>query len=122
MLGTSPVSAEYAGSRGLPYAFGGFLDPRGLVPAMSAYHQAFRPSRFLDRPLVNLAWYVQAAPSEAEAQELARSCEHWFVETLLRGQNPPFRAPEDVAGETYGPMERFATQISSHEAARTHEG
>lgn len=108
VLGTSPVSAEYAGSRGLPYAFGGFLDPRGLVPALTAYHQSFQASRFLERPHVNLAWYVQAADTEAEAHELTRSSEHWFVETFLRGGNPLFPAPATVAGAQYSMMEQLA--------------
>ena len=111
VLGTSPSSATYAGERGLPYAFGGFLDPRGLVEALGAYHRAFQPSRWLDRPKVNLAWYVQAAETEAEAQRLARSSEHWFVETFLRGQNPCFRSPDEVDGASYSPVEQMAIQM-----------
>jgi len=107
VLGTSPTSARYAASRGLPYAFGGFLDPRGMIPALTAYHQGFRPSRWGDRPRVNLAWYVQAADTEAEARALTRSSEHWFVETLLRGNNPPFPNPATIDA-TYGPMEQMA--------------
>jgi len=108
VLGTSPASARYAGERGLPYAFGGFLDPRGMVPALTAYHQHFRPGPFGDRPRVNLAWYVQAAETEAEAQALTRSSEHWFVETLLRGKNPPFPDPASLGSATYSPMEQMA--------------
>jgi luciferase family oxidoreductase group 1 len=108
VLGTSPASATFAGERGLPYAFGGFLDPRGLVPALAAYHQAFQPSPWLDRPRVNLAWYVQAAETEAEAHTLARSSEHWFVQTFLRGDNPRFPSPESVSGAVYTPMEQMA--------------
>jgi luciferase family oxidoreductase group 1 len=107
VLGTSTSSATYAGERGLPYAFGGFLDPRGMVPALMAYHQAFRPSRWLDRPRVNLAWYVQAAETEAEAHALTRSSEHWFIETLLRGKNPLFPDPARIDAR-YGPMEQMA--------------
>jgi len=107
VLGTSPASATYAGLRGLPYAFGGFLDPRGMVPALAAYHQNFRPSRWLERPRVNLAWYVQAAATEAEARALTVSSEHWFVETLLRGRNPRFPDPAGIVAE-YSPMEQMA--------------
>ena len=108
VLGTSPASATYAGKRGLPYAFGGFLDPRGLVPALSAYHQHFQPSRWLDRPKVNLAWYVHAAETEAEAKALTRSSEHWFVETFVRGGNPTFPSPDRCDHASYNPIEQMA--------------
>lgn len=111
VLGTSASSATYAGERGLPYTFGGFLDPRGLVDALGAYHRAFQPSRWLDRPRVNLAWYVQAAETTQEAQRLLRSSEHWFVETFIRGGNPRFQSPEAVADAVYGPMEQMAIQM-----------
>jgi luciferase family oxidoreductase group 1 len=107
VLGTSPASATFAGQRGLPYAFGGFLDPRGLMPALSAYHQAFQPSRTLERPRVMLAWYVQAADTEAEAQALTRSSEAWFVANLLEGRNIPFPAPSSVPAR-FGPAAEMA--------------
>jgi alkanesulfonate monooxygenase SsuD/methylene tetrahydromethanopterin reductase-like flavin-dependent oxidoreductase (luciferase family) len=108
VLGTSPASARYAADRGLPYAFGGFLDPRGMLDALAAYHQHFRPGPFGQRPRVMLAWYVQPADSEAEARHLARSTEHWFVQTFVRGGNPTFADPDQLAGERYGPMEELA--------------
>lgn len=107
VLGTSPGSATFAGERGLPYAFGGFLDPRALVPALTAYHTAFRPSRWGERPRVNLGWYVQAAETEAEAHALTRSSEHWFVESFVRGGNPTFPDPSRL-NASYGPMEQLA--------------
>ena len=114
VLGTSPSSARYAGERGLPYTFGGFLDPRSLVETLGAYHQAFQPSIWLKRPRVNLAWYVQAAESEEEAARLTRSSEHWFVETLLRGKNPRFKSPESVVSADYSAMEKMAIQMRRH--------
>jgi len=107
VLGTSASSARYAGVRGLPYAFGGFLDPRGMVEALTAYHQSFRPG-WRDTPYVNLAWYVQAADTEAEAKELTRASEHWFVETFLRGRTRPFPGPQTTASARYAPMEEMA--------------
>ncbi len=107
VLGTSEASARYAGSRGLPYAFGGFLDPRGMMGALAAYHQSFQPG-WRDTPYVNLAWYVQAADTQAEATALTRSSEHWFVETFLRGRTKPFPSAETTAAASYSPMEQMA--------------
>lgn len=107
MLGTSVASARFAASRGLPYAFGGFLDPRDMLRALGTYHQHFTPG-VSDRPRVLLAWYVQAADTEAEAHELTRASEHWFVENLIRGQNAPFPSPERVARAQYNAIEQMA--------------
>jgi len=107
VLGTSPASATYAGERGLPYAFGGFLDPRGLMPSLQAYHQAFRPG-WLQQPRVNLGWYVQAAETEKEAAELTRSSEHWFIKTFLRGATEPFPSPAQTDSAQYAPHEQMA--------------
>lgn len=107
VLGTSQQSAQFAGERGLPYAFGGFLDPRNLVPALQTYHQSFQPG-WCERPRVNLGWYVQAAETEAEANELTRCSEHWFIKTFLRGQTEPFPTPDQTEGAQYAPHEQMA--------------
>jgi alkanesulfonate monooxygenase SsuD/methylene tetrahydromethanopterin reductase-like flavin-dependent oxidoreductase (luciferase family) len=60
---------------------------------------------------VNIAWYVQAADTEAEAEELTRASEHWFVENLIHGRNSPFPAPEAVRQARYGPMEKMAIEM-----------
>lgn len=107
ILGTSAASATFAGRNGLPYAFGGFLDPRGMHQALAAYHQNFQPSVWTERPRVNLAWYVQAADTEAQAWSMARSSEHWFVEALLRGRSQPFPDPATLVPQ-YNPLEQMA--------------
>ncbi len=108
VLGTSPTSARYAARRGLPYAFGGFLDPRGMLEALAAYHQHFTPGPHGERPRVILAWYAQPADTQAEAEALARTSEHWFVETFLRGGNPTFPDPARLGAASYTPMEQMA--------------
>ncbi|MCB9671348.1 MAG: LLM class flavin-dependent oxidoreductase [Alphaproteobacteria bacterium] len=111
MLGTSPASARFAGERGLPYAFGGFLDPRQMGESLQTYHQTFQPSVWADRPRVNLAWYVQAAETEREARELTRSSEEWFVDCLLRGSCQPFPDPARLGEPGWSPMERMLVEM-----------
>ena len=110
ILGTSPNSARFAGERGLPYAFGGFLDPRGLQPSLAAYHQHFRANASGDGPRTMLAWNVMVAETHEEARRLARSTEHWFVRTMLRKENPPFEAPEVAEAASYSPMESMMVE------------
>lgn len=105
VLGTSPASAKYAGSRGLPYAFGGFIDARALVESFMAYHRSFRPSRFLEEPRTNLTWFALAAETTEHAQALARSAEVWFVRTFLRGGVSSFPSNAEAQAEAFSPME-----------------
>ncbi len=111
VLGTSAQSARHAGERGLPYAFGAFLDPRGMIPALTAYHQHFRPSVWSERPLVNVAVYVQAAATAAEAHELTRSSERWFIDCLVRGRCRPFPDPARLPAPDWTPVEAAMVEL-----------
>lgn len=106
ILGSSPASARYAAERGLPYAFGAFLDPRHLMAALATYHQHFQPSRHLERPTVILAWFAIIGESEQDARHQAASSEAWFVDTFLRGHNRPFPAAETAMAASHGPQEQ----------------
>ena len=111
ILGTSASSATFAAQRGLPYAFGGFLDPRGMQPALTAYHQHFRPNASGSAPKTMLAWNVVVGETEAEAKRLARTTEHWFVRTMLRRENPRFQSPEEADSAPYSAMESMMLQM-----------
>jgi len=111
ILGTSPASAKFAADRGLPYAFGGFLDARKLVESFTTYHQHFRPSRHLDAPRTNLTWFALAAETEERAFELARCAEVWFVRTFVRGGVSAFPTNEEAAAEPFAPMEQALLQM-----------
>lgn len=106
ILGTSPASAKYAGEHGLPYAFGGFIDARQLMPCFMEYHRSFRPSRHLSEPRTTLTWFALAADTEARAQELAKSAEAWFVRTFVRGGVSAFPTNSEAEAETYDAMEQ----------------
>lgn len=107
ILGTSPTSARYAAQRGLAYAFGGFLDPRMMVESLTAYHQNFVPSRYLQQPHTNLTWFVLAAETREEAKALARSAEVWFVRTFLRGGVSAFPSDAEARAEQLSPQEEM---------------
>lgn len=107
ILGSSPASAAYAASRGLPYAFGAFLDPRHMVEALTTYHQNFESSPEGSKPRVMLAWFGVVAQTSSQAQNLARSSELWFVETFMRGQNKLFPSQARADAAEYGPQEEM---------------
>lgn len=74
-LGASPMSAQFAGRLGLKFAFAHFLNGSKEfceIPT-KVYRQNFRPSRFTNRPEVNIAIEALCAPTEQEALFLATS-------------------------------------------------
>lgn len=105
MLGSSPASAAYAAARGLPYAFGAFLDPRHMMDALATYHRNFEPDASGSKPRVMVAWVALAAETRAEAERLAASSELWFIETFLRGQNQPFPSQARAEAASYSMQE-----------------
>lgn len=87
ILGSTPSSARLAGQLGLPYCFAGFINPRGVRPALDLYRQSFQPSRFstgVDEPHTMVGVNVTCAETEAEAARLRASVE-LFYHRLFRG-------------------------------------
>lgn len=107
VLGSSPASAEYAATRGLPYSFANFINAEYCIPALQTYHQHFRPSRFLKAPYVNLAVFALCADSEKEANRLAKSSELWVVKSFLRRENVKFPDQATAESVSYHPQERL---------------
>jgi luciferase family oxidoreductase group 1 len=71
LLGSSVASARMAGMLGLPFCFAQFIAVAECPEAIAGYHEAFRPSPWLDEPRAMLALRVLCAEAEAEAEELA---------------------------------------------------
>ncbi|MEE9386223.1 MAG: LLM class flavin-dependent oxidoreductase [Nannocystaceae bacterium] len=111
ILGTSPLSAKNAAWRGLPFAFGSFIDPRQMIESLRTYHQHFRPSAYLDRPLTNLTIYVLAAETDGEARELARSTDVWFVRTFVRGGVSKFPTNAEAHDEVLSEREQMVVDL-----------
>jgi luciferase family oxidoreductase group 1 len=91
ILGSSLFGAELAAVLGLPYAFASHFAPAALFPALHRYHNAFKPSKQLDRPYVAAGINVFAADTDAEARRLFTSAQQAFVNVIRgrRGRLPP---------------------------------
>lgn len=109
MLGTSPASAMVAARRGLPYAFGAFIDPTQMDEALAVYHQNFTPSAWCNQPTTMIATVVMCADTQAEAERLASCSERWFVQSFLRGQNVRFPVGASLHDAT--PHERLIVDL-----------
>lgn len=104
MLGSSKDSAMLAAEFGLPFSFAHFINGPGAVPAVKLYRQRFKPSRWLDRPRVNVA--VEAIATEtAEEVELLTWSHHGMRFRRARGLDG-VPSPKDASEYDYTKPER----------------
>ncbi|MRG87237.1 LLM class flavin-dependent oxidoreductase [Salinibacillus xinjiangensis] len=101
MLGSSGTSATLAAQLGASYTFAQFINGEGGTGAMDAYFNCFQPSEYRQEPEGSVAIFVICAPTEKEAEYLAKSLDL----QLLRVENGDFRdeypTPEEAANVTY---------------------
>jgi len=125
MLGTSPGSGVMAGRRGLPYAFGSFIDPTHIQEALTMYHTEFVPGEFgsgtnSSKPRTMLAVVAICGRTDEEANQLARASEQWFVESFIKGNDVRFPSADTVRAieapfAPYVAMRRATTFVGSAE-------
>ena len=97
MLGSSPDSAVWAGSMGLPYCIADFINA-DAVPLADLYRRHFTPSPRLAEPHLIVAVWAIAADSRAEAEQLAMPAQMMFAH-LVRGMLIP--VPTVAEAETW---------------------
>lgn len=105
ILGSSGAGARLAGTLGLGYGFAGHFSLTSPVPAIKAYRESFQPSRWFERPHVILGVSVICAPTDEEAEYLAKTHDLARVR-LHRGQLGPLPSPEEAEAYPYTPAER----------------
>jgi luciferase family oxidoreductase group 1 len=87
LLGSSPQSADWAATLGLPYTFADFINPAGA--AYTAYYrQHFQPSEHIPEPRTTIAVSAICADTDEEAMSLSASLRMMLV-MLFRGQPIP---------------------------------
>jgi len=72
LLGSSDYSARLAAAKGLPYVFAHHFSGEGTGPIMDLYRSGFRPSDVLAEPKTFLTVNLAVAPTQEEAERLAR--------------------------------------------------
>ena len=110
ILGSSLFGAELAAALGLPYAFASHFAPAALFPALHRYHNAFTPSKQLDRPYAAAGVNVFAADTDAEAHRLFTSAQQAFV-NVVRGRRGRLPPPIDDIDSYWTPDEK--AQVSA---------
>jgi luciferase family oxidoreductase group 1 len=110
ILGSSLFGAQLAAALGLPYAFASHFAPAALFPALHRYHNAFKPSKQLDRPYAAAGVNVFAADTDAEARRLFTSAQQAFV-NVVRGRRGRLPPPIDDIDAYWTPDEK--AQVSA---------
>src|SRR5688572_2253670 len=106
VLASSGATAAFAGSLGLGYAFARHFSPNPPAPAIRAYRDRFTPSTEFPRSHVIVGVSVVCAPTDAEADHLARSSDLAWVR-LHRGEfGLPLPSPEEASQYPYSAQER----------------
>lgn len=97
MLGSSPHSAAYAASLGLPFCFAHFITPAYGPQVAGRYRARFQPSAALAQPRTAVAVAVVCADTDAEAERLATSLLVWrLADEHERGPVPSVEEAQGV--------------------------
>ncbi|MEV4642299.1 LLM class flavin-dependent oxidoreductase [Actinoplanes sp. NPDC049548] len=100
LLSSSTAGASLAGELGLPIAFAHHIRPQNTTEALERYRQAFRPSRWLDRPYVMIAVETICADTDAEAARLARPLDLVKAGLFAGRADQPLLPPAEAAQVT----------------------
>lgn len=109
LLGSSGASAEFAGARGLGYAFASHFSNAPAAPAARAYREAFQPSRRFPRPHMMLAIAAICAETDDEADYLAATGDLVWVR-LQRGEFAELPSPDEARAYPYTAQERSVAE------------
>jgi luciferase family oxidoreductase group 1 len=105
LLGSSDYSAQLSAQVGMGFAFAHHFASFDAVTALTHYRAHFKPSRWRSTPHAILAVAVIAAPTDAEAEDLASSMD---LNRLLRdrGQFLPLPSVEEAKAYPYSESDR----------------
>ena len=106
ILGSSDYGAQLAGHFGLPYAFAYFFsEGRGVEEALQLYRSTFRSSPRFPQPIATICVWVLVADTQAEAERLLKTREHWRV-GFEKGLRTPLVTPEQADAADYSEADR----------------
>jgi luciferase family oxidoreductase group 1 len=105
LLGSSDYSAQLAAQVGMGFAFAHHFASFDAVAALTHYRAHFRPSRWRQAPRGILAVAVVAAPTDAEAEELAMSMDLNRLQRE-RGAYLPIPSVEEAKAYPYSEADR----------------
>jgi luciferase family oxidoreductase group 1 len=105
ILGISHQGARVAAEHGTAFTYGHFINSSNGKRALDYYHTHFQPSAGLKAPVSNVCIFVICAPTQEEAEEIARSQDIWLLE-VERGIDTRIPSKEEAANRIFTARER----------------
>jgi luciferase family oxidoreductase group 1 len=96
ILGISHRGARVAAEHGTAFTYGHFINSSNGKRALDYYHTHFQPSAALKAPVSNVCIFVVCAPTQEEAEKIARSQDIWLLE-VERGIDTRIPSKEEAA-------------------------
>ena len=93
-------SSAVAGSLGLWFGANYHVSPSTAIETAAAYRDAFKPSKYLDRPYVSVSADVVVAEDDATAKELASGYGQW-VASIRSGRQGAIQYPTPAEAAQY---------------------
>lgn len=100
LLGSSDYSAQVAAHLGLPFSYAHHFSPNNTVDATRLYREMFRPSKWLDEPLLMVAANVVVADTDDRAKWLAGPSRLAFARSRT-GERGLLPSPESAAAHEF---------------------
>ncbi len=113
LLGSSGFSAELAARLGLGFAFAHHISPEPAVDALRTYRERFQPSIYFSTGRSFLAVSVVCAPTDEEAEVLARPIKLGAL-FLRQGRLRPLPTIEEATAYPYTPAEREQIRLNQN--------
>ena len=109
LLGSTGNSAVQAGRRGVGYSFAQFFNGEISTEILASYKNHFQPSRFLEKPEINVSYMVTTAETKEEAEFEAGPQDIWRL-LFAKGRLAPMLTPEEAQDFPLTEMDRLTIQ------------
>lgn len=111
ILGSSCISSRIAAELGLPYAFAGHFSPDKIEKSIDSYRENFKPSKYLEKPYVMLAFSTYIASSNEEAKKLNNHGKQIFLQ-IQKQNNDEFYEIDPDFESSLTSIEKFMIKSS----------
>ncbi|MFD9903380.1 LLM class flavin-dependent oxidoreductase [Streptomyces sp. NPDC059063] len=118
LLASSNAGAELAAELGLPIAFAHHIRPDNTLEGLGRYRDAFRPSRWSDRPRVLVCVETVCADTDEKVAELARPMDVIKAGLLNGRSETPFPTPAAAAAYEFSARDQEAVAAFVAQQAR----